>query len=214
MRKFALNIGPQDIYPVHAFQLRKGPTVDDGYELIKVLFSSSDRLPLPVLTSQRWPPAKRPYTFKISRVDSRLAGALLLERIGDERLVIMLGSTAEFGVGFDIASMLDIESLEELQSLFNPQMPGTNMVLKNHQVRVNADPQIHHGAKYYMEDIVVEALYPAPNPIGMIREIIPGLQNQSEGHSPMARPSRGLRKYKIPWRSPRIQGRPSAPVDV
>lgn len=51
-----------------------------------------------------------------------------------------------------------------------------------------------------MVDIVVEALYPAPIPIGMIREIIPGLQNQSEGHSPIARPSRDLRRYKIPWR--------------
>lgn len=64
----------------------------------------------------------------------------MLERIDDERFVIMLGSRAEFGFGFDIASLSDIESLEELQGLFNLQMPGTNMVLMNHQVGVNADP--------------------------------------------------------------------------
>lgn len=44
MRNFALNLGPQDIYPLHAFQRRKGPIQDDAYELIKVISSPSDKV--------------------------------------------------------------------------------------------------------------------------------------------------------------------------
>lgn len=205
VRKSPLNLGSQDLYPLHALQLRKGPTQDDGYKLIKVLPSLNKNAPAPILTSQRWPRAdRRPYTFKISKGSSRLAGVLLLERIDGERLVILLGSTTDFGVGFDIASMPDVENLEELQSSFNPRAPGTNMALKSHQVRVNAHPQIHDGAKYYMVDIVVEALYQAPNPIDMIKEIIPGLQSQSDERPPNAivNSPRGFGIFRRPFRSP------------
>ena len=41
VRKSALNLGPQDIYPLHAFQFRKGPSYEDGYEVITVVSSSS-----------------------------------------------------------------------------------------------------------------------------------------------------------------------------
>ena len=56
------------------------------------------------------------------------------------------------------------------------------MVLENHQVRVNANPQIHAGAKYYMVDIVVEAQYHASNPMDAIREIIQ-LEEQSNRYA-------------------------------
>ena len=145
-----------------------------------------------------------------------MAGALLLERTDDERLVIMLGSSTNFEVGFDVASISNIENLQELQRSFNPQTPGTEMVLKNHQVCVNADPQIHHGAKNYMVDIVVEALYDAPNLIDMIRGIIPGLQSQPDERPPnsMVIPSRGIRKFKHSFKSLRIQRHSKAPEDI
>ena len=76
VRNFVTNLRPQDIYPLHAFQLRKGPTRDDGYELIKVIPTSIEGVPVPIFTSQTWPPARRPYTFEISKEDYRLAGAL------------------------------------------------------------------------------------------------------------------------------------------
>ena len=215
VRNLALSLGPQNIYPLHAFQLRKGPTEDDGYKLIKVISSSSDNGPTPILTSQRWPAVRRPYTFKISKESNRLAGALLLERVDHERLLILLGSTPDFGVGFEAASMSDIESLEGLQESFHPRAPGTLMVLRNHRVRVNANPQILNGAKYYMVDIVVEAIYHTPNPIDMIREIIPGLQSQSNERPPnVIVPSpRGFKKLKLPFRSTRTQGPSGSPKD-
>lgn len=89
----------------------------------------SGKAPTPILTSQRWPPARRLYTFMISKGISRLAGALLLEHVDDERPVTLLGSTTDFGVGFEVVSMSDIDNLEELQETFRPQAPGTLMVL-------------------------------------------------------------------------------------
>ncbi|MCJ1458501.1 hypothetical protein MMC28_008874 [Mycoblastus sanguinarius] len=216
VRQSVLNSGPQDVYPLHAFQLRKGPTEDDGYKLIQVISGQTVSAPNLSSETQRWVPARMRCTFKISKESSRLAGALLLERIDGERLVILLGSTTDFGVGFEVASMFDIENFEKLQKSFNPQTPGTNMVLKDHQVRINTHPRIHGRVKYYMVDIVVEAIYHAPNPIDVIREIIPGLQNQSEECPPNAVEtfSRGFGKFKLPFKSSRLQGRSRATVDV
>lgn len=210
---FRLDIGPEDVFPLHAFQLRKGPTQYDGYKLIRVFSSSTEDRPAPILTSQRWPPARRQYTFKIIKGNSRLAGALLLERDDGEKLVILLGSTTDFEVGFEVASTSNFEDWEELQRSFNPQAPGTNMVSENHRVRVNVEPQIHEGVKYYMVDLVVQALYHAPNPIDVIREMIPGVQSHSDERPPHAKvtPSRGFEKFKLQFRPPRIQGRSRAP---
>ncbi len=194
----------QNIYPLHAFQLRKGPS---HYKLIGAVvpFKSSD--PSPVLTSRRWPPGPKTYTFKISKGDCQLAGVLLLERFDDKRLTILLGSRTDFGVGFEATSNREIGNLEELQRSFNPQTPGTDVVLEDHKVCVNVEPQVHGGAKYYMVDIIVEALFPAPDPIDVIRELIPGLQSQTDERPPTANtnPPRGFRKFKASFKSQRAQ---------
>ena len=135
-----------------------------------------------------------------------MAGVLLLGRHDDENLVIMLGSTTDFGVGFEVASMSDDTNLEELQESFRPQAPGTHTVMRNHQVRVSVAPQIHNGNKYCMVDIDVEAIYHAQNPIDVIREIIPRPQSQSDGRPPSAivTSSRRFGKFKLSFRSPQI----------
>ena len=199
VRQYVLTPGPQDLYPLHAFQLRKGPTRDDGYELIRIVSSSPKHMPAPLLSShtQQW--VKRwQSTFKISKENGRLAGALLFERIDGERLIVLLGSTTDFGIGFEVASASDIENYVELKESFNPQPPGNVMALKNHQVRVNAEPRVHAGVKYYMVDIVIEAIYHARNPIGLIKEIMPGQQSQSDQRPPntTVNPSRGFGRFK------------------
>lgn len=218
VRKSVLSPGPQDIYPLHAFQLRKGPIPEDGYALIKVVPSSSKNVPVPLLSSytKRWIPDRMPSTLKISKEAGRLAGALLLERNDGERLVILLGSTTDFGVGFEVVSMSDIESVEELQRAFNPRVPGTNLVLEHHQVRVYAEPRIHAGAKYYMVDIVIEPIYHSPNPIEVIKEIIPRLQGLPDERPPNAivTSSRGFGKFKLPFKLRGIQDRSKAAVDT
>src|SRR5271168_4165659 len=108
-------------------------------------------------------------TFKIIKSASQLAGALLFERHDGEKLVVLLGSMADFTVGFDVASLSDIDSIDLLRNRFKPQAPGANMVLENHQVRISAEPRIHERVKYYMVDITVEAIYHPLNPIDVIR---------------------------------------------
>jgi hypothetical protein len=81
---------------------------------------------------------------------------------------------------------------------FQAQAPGVNMVLENHQVRISAEPRIHEGAKYYMVDIVVGAIYHSPNPIDLIKDIIPSLKNQPDErpHNARLSPSHGFGRIK------------------
>lgn len=137
-------------------------------------------------------------TFRISKGAGQLAAALLFERHDGEKLVILLGSMADFAIGFDVASLSDIENIDLLQKSFKPQAPGTNMVLENHQVRINAEPRIHEGAKYYLVDIVVEAIYHSLNPIDLIKDVIPALQNEPDKrpHNARVTPTRGFGRIK------------------
>ena len=104
--------------------------------------------------------------------------------------------------------MSEDTNLNEMQDSFRYQAPGTHMALRNHQVRVSVDPQIHNGNKYYMVDIHVKAIYHASNPIDVIRDIIPGLQSQPDGRPPKAMTTSPRRfwKFKLPFRSPRVRG--------
>ena len=210
VRKLITDPRPQDIYPLHAFQIRNGPSPDGGYKLIKA-YSKADT-PASVLTSQRWPADRSPYTFKISKGNCQLAGVLLLGRSDGERLAILLGSRTDFGVGFEAASVAEVGSLVELQKSFDPQAPGTDVVLENHKVRVDVEEWVHEGAKYYMVDISVEAVFHTPNPIDVaidvVRGKIPGLlgvQTQPDERRPAAVP-KPPRKFKLPFTSPRGQG--------
>ena len=195
---------PQNIYPLHAFQIRDGPSPEQGYELIKAFPINAQR-PARLLTTRRWAAdqGRGPSTFRISKGDCQLAGVLLLERSDGERLGILLGSRTDFEVGFEAASMSDVGSLEELQRSFDPQAPGTDLLLKDHKVRVNVEEQVHRSAKYYMVDITVEAVLHAPNAMDVVRGVIPGLlgvQSPQNARPPVAI-SRPLRKFKLPFTS-------------
>jgi len=187
--------GPQDIYPLHVFQLRRGPTQEDGYRLMQVIASSGNNRAMPTIvpfsSHVRWTGTMQS-TFKIIKSASQLAGALLFERHDGEKLVVLLGSMADFTVGFDVASLSDIDSIDLLRNRFKPQAPGANMVLENHQVRISAEPRIHERVKYYMVDITVEAIYHPLNPIDVIRDIMPTLQRRPDERPHLAR----VRKIK------------------
>ena len=213
VRNSVSNFEAREIYPTHAFQLRKGPTEDDGYRLVVARPPSVKSDPKSVLISQRWPPNRNPRTFEISKGGSNLAGALLLERSDGERLVILLGSTTDLGVGFQVASIRAITDYEQLKSSFRPQEAGTTMVLRDHEVCVSFDPQIHHGVKYYMVDIFVKAIYPEANPIDVIRDIIVGLPNHERPPNASKIPSRGTGKLRFPFRSLRNQEPPGSSKD-
>ena len=207
VRKIIIDPRPQGIYPLHAFQIRNGPSPEGDYKLMMTYPFTADT-PAPVLTSRRWPAGRNPYTFKISKRDCQLAGVLLLRRSDDERLAILLGSRTAFEVGFQAASMSDVGGLEEFRRSFDPQAPGTDVLLEKHKVRVNVEEQVHEGAKYYMVDIIVEAILHDPGPMDVLRGVIPGLlgvQSQPDKHRPVAVP-KPPRKFKLPFTFPRAQG--------
>jgi hypothetical protein len=172
----------QDIYPLHVFQLRKGPMVsaDSGYKALKVTCSSVNTEQLPHLAKfapKAWSKGLQS-TFKISPAAGQLAGTILFERHDGKKLLVLLGSLADFTVGFDAVEVTGFYQWPELQALFIPQVPGTNIVLKDHQVRVTAEQRVQDGIKYYMVDIVIEAIYYALNPIDMIMDRVLALQNE------------------------------------
>ena len=112
--------------------------------------------------------------------------------------------------------MSDFENIKDLQGSFTPHAPGTNLVLKNHQVRITADPRIHSGAKYYMVDIVIDAIY-HPDPINLFKEIMPGLHGHLDGPPPDAvkgSPSRPFEKLKSLFRTARIQDSSRVSADI
>ena len=198
VRQSPLLSGPHDVYPMHIFQLWKGPTEDDGYKLINVRRSSSTEKAIPSLVMHlRWT-GRMQRTFPISRGAALLAGALLFERHDGERLAVLLGSMDSFTVGFDVASKAELDSIEVLQKNFNPRPPGTNMVLDNHQVRVSAEPRIHEGAKFYLVDITIEPIYHSLNPVDLIMDMVPALQNEPDErpHNARLAPSRGFERIK------------------
>ena len=207
VRKHITEQRPQNIYPLHAFQIRNGPSPEQGYRLIKAYRFKAD-IPAPVMTTRRWPADRSPYTFKISKRNCQLAGVLLLERSDSERLAILLGSRTDFEVGFEAASMPDVGSLEELQRSFDPQAPGTDVLLEDHKVRVDVEEHVQYSNKYYMVDIIVEAVIHAPTTMDVVIGMIPGLlgaQSQPDERRPVAEPKPHW-KSKLPFTSRRAQG--------
>lgn len=106
----------------------------------------------------------------------------MLEREDEERVLIMLGSGAGFKVVFDAVDVSEapycyITTFEEVQQLFSPKMPGTYLTLQSHRVCVNAEPQIHNAAKYYMIDIEVNALYQSFRPLQVVKQAIQDVTN-------------------------------------
>ena len=191
--------GPEDIYRLHAIKLRKCPSQDNGYRLIKTIspLGSGEAIPISTpFSSHKGYTSKLQSTFPISKGAGQLAGALLFERHDGEKLVILLGSMADFTIGFDIASLSDIENFNLLQMNFTPQAPGSNMVLENHKVRINAEPQLYKAAKYYMVDLAVEAIYHSWNPTNPIIDINPALQKQPDErpHNARLTPNRGFER--------------------
>jgi hypothetical protein len=171
----------QQVFPRHIFQLRNGPSRED-YQVVNVVTShteNSKQAP-PSITSrapvQEWVSGR--FTFSTAKEARHLAVAIIFERAG-EQLVIMLGSTVDFQVGFDSAAVTELELnrlalFESSQSYFDPTEPGTAMSLENHQVKVSMDPVISGGNKYYMVDIELTYTPRRMSTLAMIEDFVFG----------------------------------------
>ena len=195
--------GPQDIYPSHVFQLRKGPnfTNESGYRPVQTACSSWNEKRISTLAQfsshKQWALSIQS-TFKIQKRARQLAGAILFERHDGESLVVLLGSMEDFTVGFDAVALSSVVNFDILQEAFKPRPPNTNMCLKDHQVRISTEQQAHEGVKYYVVDIVIEAIYHSLNPIDMVKDLMPALQNDTgeRRHNARTLPYRGFGRLK------------------
>lgn len=145
----------QQIFSVYACKIRTVPNRQDGYELIRSRACLGQDI-----GSINWREFQliTMITFKISITPRHLAGALLFQSVKGKKFVILLGSTTELGVGFDVVPLSNIENVEELRSSFIPRAAGTRMILGNHQGQVNAEPQRITAKRYFMVDIFIQAI--------------------------------------------------------
>ncbi|KAI1771048.1 HET-domain-containing protein [Hypoxylon cercidicola] len=156
---------PEGAYPYHLIQLRSGPS-PDVYKPIRLLYpaqSKTDAPPLPARSSARsWVPARWPSVFLMGRKPAQLSVAVIFERDDGERLAVMIGTMSGFDIAFNAHELdsdldWDVLTFEYMESKFEAPAAG-RFEREYHSVSVSASPVIQHDAKYYMVDIVIEAV--------------------------------------------------------
>ena len=152
------------VYPAHFFQLRRHATAA-AYALLDAQYARAQpeepQIWQTLAAAQGWVPAGVPRSFKIRKGAGRLTAALLFRRRADgATLVVMLGSTTDLSVGFDVMERAGdaLESLERIEARFDPWPPWTPLVMESHRVRVDVQPYVKSGAKVYVVDIFIEAI--------------------------------------------------------
>lgn len=162
------------VFPQHVLSMRKVVFHKGNYRAIEALIPEGAELveAEPLLTqlgAKRWLPDQKPKSFRIGKVPwAQVAGAILFEREEDgERLLVRVGSAGRAKVGFDAIRQLPryrtgLQSHDHLRrrlrDAFVPRDSGQSMELRHHRVKVTfAEPFIHHGSKYILADLEIEA---------------------------------------------------------
>lgn len=158
-------------FPRHIFQLRNMPSLGE-YQTVSIILSPNEKEKPepPRLATSRISPQQtfllpRPSTFSIARGAHQLTVAIILQHVPDgELLVVMLGSSIDFRVGYYAATVSDLKvdtsnPFESFSLHFQSTEPYSYSVieLKNHNVRVKMDSVISGAEKYYMVDVEVVA---------------------------------------------------------
>lgn len=125
------------VMPLHLFHLdRLKSGIDFQYRIANTFTIPFDRrdfeahnLNLPAIGNNI------PSTFKIIKDEGRVSVVFLLKRnTDDERFAILLGSSANFDVGFDLVQCTELLSMEEYEEQFNPTAFGKTLSLAYHHV--------------------------------------------------------------------------------
>ena len=195
-------ITAQEVYRLHVFQLRHGPigSAAGGYRALTAIgspFSDEEKTHLAKFAPKTWSKGIQS-NFKISLAAGQVAGSILFERHDGKMLFVLLGSSADFTVGFDAVEAEEPDTSRNLEASFNPKVPGTNILLEDHQVRVTTEQLVQDSIKYYKVDITIEPIYHALNPIDMIMDRMPMLQNEpgQRPHDARSEPTKGFRKLR------------------
>ena len=181
------SVEDQRPFPRHIFQLRNVPSPEE-YRVADLIFSPDEKskaAPPRLKTSRNSTPQKllpSPSTFGIARGAHQLTLAMILEHVPDsERLVVMLGSSIDFRVGYDAAALseLDIDSqnqFDSFQSYFQAREPDScgEIVLQNHTVKVKINNLVFRASKYYMVDVEMVAKIKEPGLLDILGDLVLG----------------------------------------
>ena len=163
-----INMKP-NVYPYHVLQLRKLQSIDTGYTLDHIMCPESSHIPA------HWPELRKisagvdstPLGFidnyRISKADNELTVALVFKRFDGTKLCVLMGSAANYGIGFDVVeghrlkSLLDSDEpdeLEHLRKIFKPREYSTEvlteMSVNSHRVEVRLYTRVQQGVKYFL----------------------------------------------------------------
>ncbi|KAI7160498.1 hypothetical protein KC349_g3410 [Hortaea werneckii] len=150
----------RSLYPLHLFHLRslslssEYPALAE-YRLEEVLYVGEKTI---VRQPQPQPWSRVPLLFKMNKQAHSLAAAIVVRRLYDgESFVLMLGTSSEFEVGFDVCEIPDDDS-KNVECLFNPQPAGGTMRLLHHTLRVKVEERVFEGMKLCFLDLELQAL--------------------------------------------------------
>ncbi|GME42010.1 het domain-containing protein [Neofusicoccum parvum] len=143
------------VYPEHVIQLRRGPSLDQGYRLLQTMGHHS-KVAMLMFKDREWIPSTVPSIFQLGKGVAQLATVLVFERITDgSKFAVMIGSTTNFGIAFDVQ-----EWVNEKVSLFDrgarlESQPGEEVEMEREIVGVEVREYINAGKKYYVVDVTV-----------------------------------------------------------
>lgn len=150
---------PRKMFAMQAVQLRHNWTVGDSCRVVEVLTHSQKVAPIHLVGARFWVQRDVPFSFHLAGGITKLSASVILECKDGKRLVVMLGSSADFGMAFDVAAISnDDDGPSRSKLMFDPRAPGGCKVIGNHKVYIEAETLIHFRDKYYMVDMTVEVI--------------------------------------------------------
>lgn len=167
------------VYPSHFFLFRSLQCTEQtsplqAYKLVEAVHETSSQIEtsyFPSVARQRW--SNIPLVYKINKTAGALSAAIVVFRPFDgEVFALMIGSSSEFEVGFDVCEAVELGTFQQMQKAFHAKPPGQLMELEFHNVRVRVEERVRSGQKIYFLDMVIEAIPRAPTVTEMVEDAV------------------------------------------
>lgn len=207
IRQQVIEPSSQDIYPTHVIELAERPA--PNYKLVDMVVHSDWNAGLDacdIRASERgvlkrsapmelntaggpgWIPSRFPFAFHMAKATTQMAVALKLERTDGEKLVIVLGSTADYNIGFGVLVVPKDKDFPDSDGSYlspEPLMNGGYMIENDgismiehgaksvvegdHEIRIQVAARVFRSAvKYYVVDVVVKPVTAIKDPPSML----------------------------------------------
>ncbi|RHZ67386.1 uncharacterized protein CDV56_109645 [Aspergillus thermomutatus] len=182
----------EGIFPHHVLQIRQIPDSSTPYRLVNIIDMNIAEKQTPQAILSTRDPDTGPIhprfakTFTISKAANTLCVCAIFDCYDETRLLVMLGSDAQFGVGFSVIERDQRDHEHDFDKIrqeeYKPKTPGTWIELKHHMVSVKAEPRVANSVKYFMVDIEVKEVGRPSDPIQLRQmEWFPVGRNNSSG---------------------------------